>query len=173
MIQDETEIERRKPVWAALSELWLDTELTHDDLQRIAGVMKTLGYSLSQLREIYLFEVAPIVFGNLLTVAGTWSGFDEEWLFNQVAKRARKRSLSLRMFVKTGIGKWFMTCATERHWDGMAWLYSEVHLSSPRGFELEVLLDGDEEMRVCAEGLSVYDTLKRKWIIGKELEYRI
>jgi hypothetical protein len=56
---------------------------------------------------------------------------------------------------------------------GAAWLYSEVHLSSPRGFELEVLLDGDEQMHVCAEGLSVYDTLKRMWIIGRELEYRV
>jgi hypothetical protein len=56
---------------------------------------------------------------------------------------------------------------------GAAWLHSEVHLSSPRGFELEVLIDGDEKVRVCAEGLSVYDTLKRKWIIGKELEYRV
>ncbi len=56
---------------------------------------------------------------------------------------------------------------------GAAWLYSEVHLSRPRGFELQVLLDGDVEVRVCAEGLSVYDTLKRQWIIGKELEYRV
>jgi hypothetical protein len=53
-----------------------------------------------------------------------------------------------------------------------AWLYSEVHLVRPRGFELQVLLDGDEEMRVCAEGISVYDTVDRKWIIGKELEHR-
>jgi hypothetical protein len=45
MIHHETEIERRKPVWAALSELWLDTQLTHDDLQRIAAVMKTSGYA--------------------------------------------------------------------------------------------------------------------------------
>jgi hypothetical protein len=54
------EIERRKAVWAALAELWLDTELTPDDLERIAGVMKRSGYSVSQLREIYLFEVAPV-----------------------------------------------------------------------------------------------------------------
>jgi hypothetical protein len=45
MIHHETEIERRKPVWAALSELWLDAELDEDDLQRIAGVMKRSGYS--------------------------------------------------------------------------------------------------------------------------------
>ena len=43
MIHDETEIDRRKPVWAALSELWLDTELTDDDLHRIADVMKRSG----------------------------------------------------------------------------------------------------------------------------------
>jgi len=53
MIHDEAEIERRKPVWLVLSELWLDTELTEDDLQRIAGVMQSSGYSVPQLREIY------------------------------------------------------------------------------------------------------------------------
>ena len=31
---DDAEIERRKPVWIALSDLWLDTELTEDDLRR-------------------------------------------------------------------------------------------------------------------------------------------
>jgi hypothetical protein len=56
---------------------------------------------------------------------------------------------------------------------GTEWLYSEVHLARPRGFELHVLLDGDQEMSVCAEGLSVYDTLKRTWIIGKELDYTV
>jgi len=48
MIHDEEEIERLKPVWAALSELWLDTELTADDLQRIAGVMNGSGQSLDE-----------------------------------------------------------------------------------------------------------------------------
>jgi hypothetical protein len=119
MFQDEAEIERRKPVWAALSELWLDTELTQDDLQRIAGVMKRSTYSVSQLREIYLFEVAPVLFGILFTVAGTWSGFDEEWLFTEATKRARSRSWNLRLFVRTGIGKWLMTYATERHWNAL------------------------------------------------------
>jgi hypothetical protein len=70
VVIDETAIERRKPVWAALSEFWLDTELTQDDLQRIADVMRRSGYSVPQLRDIYLFEVAPVVFGNLFTVAG-------------------------------------------------------------------------------------------------------
>ena len=114
---DEGEIERRKPVWAALSDLWLDTELTDDDLQRIAGVMKRSEYSINELREIYLFEVAPVVFLNLLSVAGEWAGFNEEWLFAEATKRAKKRSLFLRGLVWSGVGKRVMTFATERHWD--------------------------------------------------------
>ena len=30
-VLDQAEIERRKPVWCALSDLWFDTELTEDD----------------------------------------------------------------------------------------------------------------------------------------------
>ena len=79
-------------------------ELTDDDLHRIADVMKRSGYSVPQLRDIYLFEVAPVVFPNMLSVAGEWAGFDEEWLFNMAAQRARSRSLCLRAFVRIGIG---------------------------------------------------------------------
>src|SRR5262249_26873070 len=102
MILDEAEIDRRKPVWAALSELWLDTELTEDDLQRIAGVLRASGHPIGVLWEIYLYEVAPVVFLNLLTVAGEWAGFDREWLFAEATKRARRRSLMLRAFVRLG-----------------------------------------------------------------------
>jgi hypothetical protein len=57
------------------------------------------------------------VFPNLVVVAGEWAGLDEEWLFNRAAKRARRRNLILRAFVRIGIGKWLMTYATERHWN--------------------------------------------------------
>jgi len=39
--------------------------------------MHDSGYSIDELRHIYLYEVAPAVFGNLLTAAGEWAGFDE------------------------------------------------------------------------------------------------
>ena len=45
-----------------------------------------------------------------------WAAFDEEWLFNEVAKRTNRRSLSLWAFVRIGIGKRLMTFGTERHW---------------------------------------------------------
>jgi hypothetical protein len=113
---DDAEVVRRKPVWIALSELWLDTELTDDDLRRIAGAMRRSGYTVGELRHIYLYEVAPVVFTNLLSVAGEWAGFDEEWLVAEVTKRASRKGLSLRAFVGVGIGRRLMTFATERHW---------------------------------------------------------
>lgn len=56
------EIGRRKPVWLALSELWLDTELETNDLERIAHLLKRSGFSISELRHIYLEEVAPVLY---------------------------------------------------------------------------------------------------------------
>jgi hypothetical protein len=38
--------------------------------------------------------------------------------------------------------------------------------------DVRFLLDGDQALHVCAEGLSVYDLLKKMGIIGKELEYQ-
>ncbi len=71
------------------------------------------GYSVHKLRGIYLFEVASVVFPDLLVVAGEWAGFYKAWLFIQVAKRARRRSLRLWEFVRTAIGKRLMTFATD------------------------------------------------------------
>ncbi len=89
----DAEAESRKPVWTAFSEFWLDTELTDSDLQWIAAVAAASGYTVSELRDIYLYEVAPVVGANLLVVAGEWAGFDEKWLHAEARKRAEHRSL--------------------------------------------------------------------------------
>jgi len=84
------EITRRKPVWIALSDLWLDTELTASSINHIAMVMVDSGYSLSELRVICDSEVAPVVFKNLKSFAGAWSGFDESWLVQQILREINK-----------------------------------------------------------------------------------
>jgi hypothetical protein len=50
------------------------------------------------------------------SVAGEWAEFDEEWLFAEARKRAKRRDLVLRTIVRLRIGNWLMTFATERHW---------------------------------------------------------
>ena len=117
MLSDQ-ELELRKPIWLALSELWLDTELMESDLDHIASVMSQSRYSLDELRDIYLYEVAPVVYRNLLSVAGEWAGFDKEWLYGEM-RRELRRTNSARRF-RHRLLRPLMTYATERHWQVLA-----------------------------------------------------
>jgi hypothetical protein len=108
------ELERRRPVWIALSELWLDTELEEADLRYIAAVMKDSAYDPAQLRAIYLYEVAPVVYRNLLMPAGEWNGFDADWLVAEIERRIRGRSFIGRLLIR--LRQRPMTCASEAYW---------------------------------------------------------
>jgi hypothetical protein len=99
-----TEIVAREPVWCVLSELYLDTELDDAGLAPMAAILAQSPYSIDELRQIELWEVAPVVWSNALSVAGTWSGFDEGWIRAECAMRARQRSFTLRVAVFLGFG---------------------------------------------------------------------
>lgn len=101
------EIERRKPVWLAISEFYLDTELDNDDLSRISNIFKESGYSINELKDIDFFEVSPIVGANLMSIAGIWDGFDQQWLWNEIisTRLVRKRSKHFLARLKK---KWFL-----------------------------------------------------------------
>ena len=75
-----SDLYRRKPVWEALSELFLDTELDDDDHKRIATVLARSGYTVEEMETILRREVGPAVSGNLLSTAGVWDGFDGDYL---------------------------------------------------------------------------------------------
>lgn len=84
-------IEQRKLIWIALSELYLDTELSNQDFDRLAEVFKKSVFTLDEIRSIDVFEVFPVLQPNLLSVAGEWAGFDKDWLFAECQKRRSKR----------------------------------------------------------------------------------
>ncbi|GGI93465.1 DUF7079 family protein [Shewanella gelidii] len=79
------QIKSRKPVWIAFSDLFLDTDVTliYDEIAQICSESE---YSIAELKEILTEEVAPVVSGNLLSIAGEWAGFNEEWLVKQITK---------------------------------------------------------------------------------------
>jgi hypothetical protein len=81
------ELERRRPVWDALSEFFLDTELDGDDYRRIRDILLGSGYPLEEIRRIFCDEVAPVVGWNLFSVAGEWACFDREWLEQRILNR--------------------------------------------------------------------------------------
>lgn len=102
------ELARRQPVWLALAEFYVDTELQLTDFERIKAVFDQSGYSPQELRQIDYDEVAPLLVPNLLSVAGEWAGFDETALL--AALRARTTSppkrpslLPLRWLWRRGI----------------------------------------------------------------------
>jgi len=91
MLTAGSKIDERMPVWSALSELFLDTELQKEDHERIATVLAASPYSESKLEEILRFEVTPVLRGNMLSMAGVWSGFDEDWLREKLAPNIERR----------------------------------------------------------------------------------
>lgn len=76
----------RAPVWQALSLLYLDSETTgvYDEA---ASVLAASPYSLAELREILVYEVNPVLHWNLLSAAGEWQGFCQDWLCEQILRR--------------------------------------------------------------------------------------
>jgi hypothetical protein len=80
------DIEKRKPVWLTLSEFYLDTELNDVDYNQLTQALRLSGYSLKQLKQIDTYEVFPVLQSNLLSVAGVWDSFDNEWLIDRCTK---------------------------------------------------------------------------------------
>ncbi|MBS7457288.1 DUF7079 family protein [Coralloluteibacterium stylophorae] len=80
------EVDLRRAVWSALSELYLDTE---PPWEAVAATCAASPFSLDALRRILFDEVDPVLRFNMSSVAGVWQGFDEAWLV--AAIRARRR----------------------------------------------------------------------------------
>ena len=81
------ELERRRRVWDALSDAFLDTE-TRWYFPKIAGVLVQSGYTESELNRIWRHEIVPGCLGNLLQVAGEWGAMalDEPALVKRASK---------------------------------------------------------------------------------------
>lgn len=71
--------EARASIWITLSELYLDTDVTHA-YDSMARTLAASPYSTAQLHRILVDEVHPALHANLLQVAGEWAGFDQDWL---------------------------------------------------------------------------------------------
>jgi len=117
------EINQRRPVWTALSELWLDTEIQERDLERIARVMADSGLTIEELHDIYKLEVAPVVSTNALSVAGEWTGFNEDWLCSEIIKNLEQKQRPSRLWNWLPFTRRLMTYATEEHWDKLVTLF--------------------------------------------------
>lgn len=80
------ELEHRRPVWSALSELFLDASFDAADITRIARTLARSPYTLEELDDILFWEVRPACGSNLRSIAGEWAGFDPDWLESRILR---------------------------------------------------------------------------------------
>lgn len=80
-----TDAEKR--ACTTLSRLFLDTEMAAGELDSIAASLQALNIPTSTLDHVLRNDLFPVLFPNLMSVAGVWSGFDDHWLLNQIESR--------------------------------------------------------------------------------------
>ena len=62
----------RRQLWIAMSNLWLDTELTDEGLKWIVSAVRDSGLDRDELEVIFRHELAPFLGSNQRSVAGEW-----------------------------------------------------------------------------------------------------
>jgi hypothetical protein len=87
---NDEDVTERQPLWEAISELWRDTELKEYDLKYIAKVLAQSRFSLAEIEEIFIFEVAPVVHRNRRIAAGVSDNFDPVWLKRTILHNMQK-----------------------------------------------------------------------------------
>lgn len=115
----DNEIERRKPLWKAFSDFWLDNQLQDFEYERAADLMISSGYPLKELEKIFTEEVAPVVYSNLLSMTGEWAGFDEKWLCRKIVENIKKTESNFfyRKWIQSSAGKFLMTKMAQEEWE--------------------------------------------------------
>jgi hypothetical protein len=80
------ELINRRPVWLALSTMFLDADVALTRKARAAALAASR-YSASELEQILIEEVYPVCWANLNAVNGERAGFDPAWLENAILGR--------------------------------------------------------------------------------------
>lgn len=117
-------IEERKPIWIALSDFYLDTELQESDFRHIASEIIKSPYTLSKVKEINKYEVFPILQSNLLSVTGEWTGFDADWLVKSIADSLAKRNLIKKLEIESSYLTYKWMC--KDYWGELEKTYNQI-----------------------------------------------
>lgn len=121
----EEQICERLSTWDALSEFFLDDELTISDHQRIASILARSQYTEEELQAILRHEVYPACSLNLVCVAGAWGTWGEDWIRERIAPRYDRRP---RFYLPA-----FHWEAIEVHWKTVKTLVGELRAKQPQG----------------------------------------
>lgn len=152
-------LQRRRPIWLALSELFLDTEV-RPSIPYAALACLESGYGDAELERIWVREVSPVLRANLMSPAGVWAGFDAEWMERRILRRRKS------WFPRFGQG------ANRTHWDETKRIHQWL-LTVPADARRETahqisrliwyVFDAGWAKREIAASLQEDDALRRTW----------
>ena len=117
-------IEERKPVWIALSDFYLDTELQDFNFQYIVKTILESPYSFDDVKTINIYEVFPVLQPNLLQAAGEWTGFNEKWLLEAITDYLKTKTVSDNAMISTNYKKY--AWMQEDYWQKLESIYNEM-----------------------------------------------
>lgn len=83
------DLEARRAVWSAMSDLYLDTSY-RDRVRFAACELAQTPYTPDELRRILFDEVHPILARNLCAPVGVWDRFDQQWLAERILANLRR-----------------------------------------------------------------------------------
>jgi hypothetical protein len=85
IVTEPLNLERRAPVWEALSELFVGKELQDYDYASIAKTLRVSGYSLDEIEKVLREEVAPVFRSNLSALAiPEMEGWAQDTVVNEI-----------------------------------------------------------------------------------------
>lgn len=117
-------IKERKPVWIALSDFYLDTELQDYNFQYITQIILESPYTFEEIQIINMYEVFPVLQPNLLQPAGEWAGFNEKWLIEAITDYLETKNSRDDVMISTNYKKygWMQ----EDYWQKLESIYNEM-----------------------------------------------
>ena len=109
-------LERRAPVWEALSELFVGKELQDYDYAGIAKTLRASGYSVDELEKVLREEVAPVFRSNLSALAvPEMEGWARDTVVEEIrAYLERERTGMSRLLMRMGTSRPLPDAATKR-----------------------------------------------------------
>ncbi|WP_292010546.1 hypothetical protein, partial [Chryseobacterium sp.] len=117
-------IEERKPIWIALSDFYLDTELQDSDFNYIANVFLNSSFTLEEIKHINKYEVFPVLQDNLLDAVGQWARFEEQWLIHTISIKLAKRNQLDNLLIDFNYTKYKWMCAD--YWVAVENIYNKI-----------------------------------------------
>jgi len=117
-------IKERTPVWIALSDFYLDTELQDSDFRYIAKTILESPYTFEDVKTINTYEVFPVLQSNLLQPAGECAGFNEKWLVEAITTHLETQNRFKNLMIRIGYKKygWMQ----EDYWVRLETIYNEM-----------------------------------------------